>query len=139
MSAQLRAMLVRHEGIRLKPYRDTVGKLTIGVGRNIEDRGISSDEAELMLDNDIVDHTREAQRLACFVKLDPVRQDVLIDMVFNMGLPRVQGFKKFLVALEQGDWLRAKAEMLDSKWASQVGNRAIELAKMIETGAYQGG
>lgn len=135
----LKDMLVRHEGLRLKPYRDTVGKLTIGVGRNLDDNGISAEEAMLMLDADIVDHSREAQKLPVFVKLDMVRQDVLIDMTFNLGLPRLQGFKKFLAALEARDWPQAAKEMLDSKWATQVGSRATELARMIETGAYQNG
>jgi lysozyme len=136
MSDQLRAMLIRQEGLRLKPYRDTVGKLTIGVGRNIEDDGISEAEAYALLDNDIITHTLQAQKLPVFQSLDSVRQDVLIDMVFNMGLPRVMGFKKMLAALAVGDWNEAAAEMRCSKWAEQVGNRAIELAAMISSGQY---
>jgi len=139
MITHLRAMLIRQEALKLKPYRDSVGKLTIGVGRNLDDTGISEAEAYMMLDNDIVTYTTEAKNLAVFAHLDSVRQDVLVNMVFNMGLPRVQGFKKMLAALEAGDWNVASAEMLDSKWASQVGNRALELAAMIRTGAYREG
>ena len=137
MSDQLRAMLIRQEGLRLKPYRDSVGKLTIGVGRNLDDEGIAESEAYVMLDNDIIKHTLEANKLPIFVALDQVRRDVLIDMVFNMGLPRVFGFKKMLAALAESDWEKAAAEMRDSKWAMQVGNRALELAAMIRTGEYQ--
>lgn len=137
MTDQLRAMLIRQEGLRLKPYRDSVGKLTIGVGRNLDDDGIEESEAYVMLDNDIIKHTIDAQKLPVFVNLDPVRQDVLIDMCFNLGLPRLQGFQKMLAALALGDWQEASNQMLDSKWALEVGNRAQELAAMIRTGSYQ--
>lgn len=133
---RLSAMIKRHEGFRAKPYEDSVGKTTIGWGRNLSDDGISVEEASLLLENDILAHTLDAQKLPVFVKLDPVRQDVLIDMVFNMGLPRVLGFRKMLAALEVADWNEAAAEMRDSRWAMQVGNRALELAQMIRTGAY---
>lgn len=137
MTQLLKDMILRHEGMRLKLYKDSVGKTSIGVGRNLDDRGITRAEARIMLDNDIMDHTLDAQKIPVFVKLDQVRQDVLIDMVFNMGLPRVLAFKKMLAALEAADWQEASLQMRDSKWATQVGNRALELSKMIETGAYQ--
>lgn len=134
---KLRAMLIRHEGLRLKPYEDSVEKkMTIGVGRNLTDNGILESEAYTMLDNDIALATVDAQRIDVFSLLDLVRQDVLVSMVFNMGLHRVQGFKKMLAALERGDWADAAAEMRDSRWAMQVGNRAIELAAMIRSGEY---
>ena len=136
MSDQLRAMLVRHEGLQLKPYKDSVGKLTIGVGRNLEDDGISERESYMLLDNDIMSHTIDAQKLPVFTALDPVRQDVLIDMVFNMGIRRVQGFKKMLAALSVKDWEEAAAEMRSSNWAVQVGARARELAAMMQKGEY---
>lgn len=133
---QLRAMLIRQEGLRLKPYVDSVGKITIGVGRNLTDTGILESEAYILLDNDILAATNEAQSFPFFAKLDSVRQDVLVDLVFNMGLPRVRGFVKMLAALADGDWEEAAAQMRDSKWATQVGNRALELAQMIRSGAY---
>lgn len=139
MSDQLRAMLIRHEGLRLKPYADTVGKMTIGVGRNLTDDGITETEAYFLLDGDIVDHTRDAQLLPMFAALDPVRQDVLVSLVFNLGLPRLKGFVKFLAALSDQNWEGAAGELLDSKWAAQVGNRSQELAAMIRTGEYQTG
>ncbi len=133
---KLRAMLVRQEGLRLRLYKDSVGKLTVGIGRNIEERGIREIEAYFMLDNDIAEAAAEASKLPCFAALDEVRQDVLIDMIFNMGLPRVKGFVKMLGALADKDWQEASAQMLDSKWAMQVGNRARELAAMIRSGSY---
>lgn len=137
MSDQLKAMLIRQEGVRLRLYQDSVQKkLTIGVGRNIEDVGISLEEAHFLLDNDIMNATIDAQKLHAFTMLDPVRQDVLVDMVFNMGLRTVQGFTRMLAALEAGNWNEAAAEMRDSHWATQVGNRAIVLANMVRTGVY---
>lgn len=129
-------MLVRHEGLRLKTYVDTVGKVSVGVGRNLTDKGIRESEAYFMLDNDIAEAIDEAKKLTCFAKLDPVRQDVIVDMTFNLGLPRLKGFGLMLKALEAGDFQEAAAQMMDSRWAVQVGPRAKELAQMIRSGKY---
>ena len=131
---RLREQLILHEGLRLKPYRDTVGKLTIGVGRNLDDKGISPTEAIQFLDHDIEDVSRELRAgLPCFLTLDGVRQSVLIDMGF-MGVARLLQFKKMIAALERQNYQGAAAEMLLSKWASQVGHRAVTLADMMFTG-----
>ena len=90
-----------------------------------------------MLDNDIMKHTIDAQKLIVMNSLDPVRQDVLISLTFNMGLPRLRGFVNMLAALSDQMWDVAAKELLDSKYALQVGNRALELAAMIRTGEYQ--
>jgi len=134
---RLKVMLVRHEGLRLYPYTDTVGKTTIGVGRNIEDRGISSEEAGFLLDNDITYIFQQLSKRAIgvFTSLDEVRQHILIDMAF-MGVEKLLGFHRMWKALERRDFVAAAREMLDSKWASQVGSRATELAAMMEGGAY---
>jgi lysozyme len=137
MKNKLEDILIRHEGLKLKPYRCTAGKLTIGVGRNLDDNGITEAEARMMLRYDI-----EASRLSLlkykwFNSLDPVRQDVIINMVFNLGLPRFLQFKKTIAFLQAKDWEGAATEMVNSKWAKQVGNRALELAAMIVTGKYQ--
>ncbi len=132
----LKEMLERQEGRRNKMYLDSEGIPTIGIGHNLRDRPLSDRVIDAIYEDDLLDHTLDAQKLQVFVKLDPVRQDVLINMVFNMGLVRVQGFVKMLAALEAGDWNEAANQMLDSKWAMQVGNRAQELAKMIRTGTY---
>lgn len=124
-----------HEGERLKPYRCTAGKLTIGVGRNLEDRGISREESAMLLANDIANEERELLRaLPWTSKLDEVRQRVLLDMSFNLGLVGLLGFKNTLATIQAGDYQRAAAMMLDSKWAQQVGQRAERLSRMMATG-----
>lgn len=131
-------MLMRHEGVKLLPYTDTVGKLTIGVGRNLTDNGISHDEAILLLENDVQHIIGELRRaFPWFDLLLAARQDAVADMAFNLGMPRLKGFVKFLAAMEQNDYPTAKKEMLASHWADQVGHRAVELSDMILTGAYQ--
>lgn len=124
-----------HEGERLKPYRDTVGKLTIGIGRNLDDRGITADESAMLLSNDIGDVERELQRALPWVTaLDEVRQRVLLDMAFNMGVPGLLAFKKTLGAVQAGQYQQAATMMLDSRWAGQVGQRAERLSRMMATG-----
>ena len=135
--SRLHEMLIRHEGLRLKPYNDTVGKLTIGVGRNLDDVGITREEALMLLDNDIAKVRREVNRaFPRFAQLNPVRKNVVLNMVFNIGLPRFRQFKKTIAAIKAKDWEEAASQMLDSRWARQVGRRARELAAMMKTGKY---
>lgn len=137
MTDKLTDMLIDHEGMRRKPYRCTAGKLTIGVGRNLDDRGISPDEAMYMLANDIRDSRRElSAAFPWFDKLDEVRQAVLIDMCVNLGLSRLQGFRNTLALIGVGKYEAAAQEMLDSKWAEQVGRRAQRLSRMMATGRW---
>lgn len=137
MTDKLTDMLVDHEGMRRKPYRCTAGKLTIGVGRNLDDRGISPDEAMYMLANDIRDSRRElSAAFSWFDKLDEVRQAVLIDMCVNLGLSRLQGFRNTLALVGVGKYEAAAQEMLDSKWAEQVGRRSQRLSRMMATGRW---
>lgn len=134
----LESQLERDEGVELKPYLDTVGKWTIGIGRNLSDNGISIDEARQMLKNDIAIAKAElSAKVPVYSRLDAVRRDALVNMVFNLGMPKLLGFMKFIAALEAGDYKTASTEMLDSKWAQQVGDRALRLAKQIETGVEQ--
>lgn len=134
---RLKAVLVRHEGVELKPYRDTRGKLTIGIGRNLEDRGISLDEALYMLENDIRIVERELdEAIPWWRDLDDVRQEIVVNMAFNLGLPRFLRFKRFIKALKEGNYAQASEEMLDSEWARQVGRRAKELALAMRNGDY---
>jgi lysozyme len=135
--SQLKDMLMRHEGLRLLPYTDTAGKLTIGYGRNLTDNGISTKEADAMLDIDIASHALDVSNaFPWLTHLDSVRQDVLVDLCFNMGIAGLKGFPRMLQALEYGAWERAAQELLNSRYARQVGARATELAQMIRTGAY---
>jgi lysozyme len=124
-----------HEGERLKPYRCTAGKLTIGVGRNLDDRGISAAESAYLLGNDIDHHWRELVKALPWVEqLDEVRQRVLLDMAFNLGIGGLLGFKNTLATIKGGNYRKAGEMMLDSKWAGQVGQRADRLAVMMATG-----
>jgi lysozyme len=134
MKEILRELLIKHEGLRLKPYVDTVGKLTIGVGRNLDDVGISKDEALFMLDNDIEKCEAELKQFDWFNNLDEVRQIVLLDMAFNLGIPRLLKFKKTIQYIQDCDFENAAKEMLDSTWAKQVKGRALELSEMMRTG-----
>lgn len=135
MPETLKEQLLRHEGLRLKPYKDTVGKLTIGVGRCLDDNGISKTEAMAMLENDIQEATNDLLgTIPWTAKLDWPRKAVLINMTFNMGINRLLGFKNTLMAIEDGRWKDAHDGMLASKWATQVGPRAIELARQMLTG-----
>ncbi len=131
-----KALLRRHEGMRLKPYRDTVGKLTIGYGRNLDDQGISEEEAAILLRNDLRRCEEELQEILgeTYEKLSPARRAVLLDMIYNLGRSRFLSFRKFLAALKAGDFEQAAVEMLDSKWSRQVGRRAEELAKIMRRG-----
>jgi lysozyme len=124
-----------HEGERLKPYRCTAGKLTIGVGRNLEDRGITAAESAMLLANDIAAVERDLQRALPWVtKLDEVRQRVLLDMAFNLGIVGLLNFKRTLAAVQAGQYQQAATMMLDSRWAGQVGKRAERLSRMMATG-----
>jgi len=144
---RLMNILIRHEGLRLKPYCDKTGrefrspeecgKLTIGVGRNLEDRGITEEEAMFLLYNDVmnvIDDVRDT--IPFFNDLDSVRQEVVVNMAFNLGIGGLLDFVRMLDALQEGDYKRAAKEMLDSLWAKQVKRRAEELAYAMEHGKY---
>lgn len=133
--AALVADLERDEGVRPFPYVDTVGKLTIGVGRNLTDRGLSPDEIRYLLQNDIDAAIDDLNRGApWWTGLDAARQGVLLNMCFNLGWPKLRGFVRTLVAMRRGDYAAAAAGMRNSLWARQVGARAERLAQMMETG-----
>jgi len=142
--------LVRHEGLRLKPYRCTAGKLTIGIGRNLDDRGISHREAYAMLERDIQDCEQWLidEIPEVYNNLDEVRQSVLLNMCISipqsrfaplrepcyLGIKGLLGFKNTLAFIGAGDWERSANGMLASKWAKQVGLRAIELSELMRKG-----
>jgi len=125
------------EGLKLKPYMCPAGKLTIGYGHNLDDNGITQEVAEILLKTDLAHARMEVTAKLPFIgKLSEARQFVLVDMCFNMGISRLMTFKKMLAALERGDYKTAAKEMLDSRWAFQVKNRAVKLAEMMKTGEY---
>ena len=136
--------LRRHEGLRLDPYKCSEGYLTIGYGRNIETNGISEAEAEFMLSNDLIACESELKDEGWYNQLDETRRAVVLNMAFNLGKPKLMQFKKFIGALSDDDYETASKEMVTgsdgvspSKWASQVGSRAYELADQMRTGQWQ--
>ena len=148
--------LIAHEGLRLQVYKDSLGIATIGIGRNLEDRGITPEELEWMdipnmdtiyqygiseadamylAQNDVQIVEEELLRShPCVENLDAVRQLVLVDMAFNMGVPRLGKFKKMWAAIHENNFDEAAKEMLDSRWANQVKSRSTKLAHAMHTG-----
>jgi len=147
---RIKAQLVRHEGLRLKPYRCTAGKLTIGIGRNLDDRGISQTEAYVLMENDILNCEKQLldEIPEIYNGLDEVRKSVLLNMCISipqsrfaplrepcyLGIKGLLEFKNTLGFIGAGDWERAANDMLASKWAKQVGRRAIELSELMRKG-----
>jgi lysozyme len=161
--SKLVEQLILHEGLRLKPYRCTANKLTIGVGRNYEDnpltpqeqiklfgkampqkelyeslnKGITREQAIYLLERDIQNSTRDARSLVPnFDSLSEQRQFVLIDMAFNMGRRSLSTFKNTLRMINEGSFQDASVNMLKSKWATQVKDRAKRVAIMLRDNLY---
>lgn len=136
--AALVAQLIRHEGLRLKPYRCSAGYLTIGVGRNLDTRGITAGEAHILLDHDIDLCLRLlTERFQWFADLDVVRQRALVDLCFNLGMPRLLEFTHALAAMAKGDYATAADEFQHSLWFRQVGVRGPRIVGMVRTGREQ--
>ena len=133
----LKAQLRDDEGLRLRPYGDLKGKITIGYGHNLTDIGISLDFAERLLEDDI-HRTVSALTLRWtpFVTLDEVRQQVIANMAFNLGIGGLMLFRKMLAAAATQQWMTAATEMRNSTWAIQVGPRAQRLALAMEFGEF---
>src|SRR6056300_2094546 len=150
--------LIKHEGLKLQVYKDTLGIDTIGIGRNLEDRGITKQEldeldipnihhvyeygiteadAVYLATNDVQIVEEELVRAhPCVDRLDAVRQLILMDMAFNMGVPRLCKFKKMWSAIHEENFEAAGFEMMDSKWARQVGRRARILSDAMKAGEF---
>ena len=130
-------MLRKHESVETHAYECSANKITVGVGRNIDKDGgigLSNDEIDYLLANDIKRVNGELQRsFDWFNSLDQVRKDAMIDLCFNIGLPRMKGFKKALAAMDGVDYDTAALEFLDSRWAKQVGSRAVTITNMIRS------
>ncbi len=139
MTEKLLEMLKRHEGVESHVYRCSAGYETIGVGRNISKSGLglSDDEVDYLLENDIVRVIKElSSEYPWFKNLDGVRKDAIIDIGFNLGATRLRGFRRALAAMDAADYKTASLEFLDSKWSRDVKGRSTELAYMIEMGEY---
>jgi lysozyme len=134
---KLREMIKRHEGVETHAYKCSQNKTTIGVGRNIDPNGgigLSEAEIDYLLNNDINRCIGELSAFVWFPDLSETRQNAIIDMVFNLGITRFKGFKNAITAMSKSDFETAADEFYDSRWAKQVGNRAIEICEMIRKG-----
>jgi lysozyme len=141
MTYRLREMLKRHEGVKNYAYEDHLGYVTVGVGRCLDENvglGLSDDEIDYLLQNDLDRCRQELQsEYWWFEDLDSVRQEALIDLSFNVGQTRLRGFVKALDHMSKSNFEEAGDEFYDSKWATQVGDRALEICQMIRSGKYQ--
>jgi lysozyme len=134
---KLEQQLAIDEGRRALIYTDTVGKITGGIGRNLTDRPFFDDEIALMLKNDVslVEQDLD-KRLPWWRDMTDARQNVLANMAFNLGINRLLGFGKTLAHMRAGEYDAAASEMLDSRWAKQVGARAVRLAALMRKGEF---
>ena len=133
-------MLRKHEGVETHAYKCSANKTTIGVGRNIDKNGgigLSQKEIDYLLASDVERVEAElSQAFNWYDDLNDARKDAMMDMCFNMGLPRLSKFKKSLAAMSNRHYEIAALELLDSLWAKQVGQRAITISEIIRTGEY---
>ena len=139
--SKLTDLIIKHEGIRLMPYKDSLGYLTIGVGRNLDHVGITQAEAMMMLERDMAVAEMELRKvwpnLFQTEHLDGARRDAMVNMCFNMGIVRLLGFKKLIAALEAREWHTAANEARNSRWATQVQpERVADICFMLERGEY---
>jgi lysozyme len=140
--ARLKEQLTLHEGLRLFPYKDTIGILTIGIGHNLTANGLHPEVVALQFNKDVEAAVLDLEKnLPWVMELDEVRLRVLIDMCFNLGISRLLKFKNTLAAIHRGEYEHASAMLMDSLWAHQVGDgyggrfdRAERLAEMMRTG-----
>jgi lysozyme len=142
-------LLIEDEGMRQFPYLDCCsklwknctckkkGKLTIGIGRNLDDVGLSEGECLALNMNDIDKVTAQIERsFYWFARLNTPRRLVVFSMAFNLGIDGFKQFKKMIKCIESGDFLSASNEMLKSSWAEQVGTRSTRLALIMKTGQF---
>ena len=129
----LEQQIIKHEGEKLKPYKCTAGFTTIGVGRNLDAKGITLEESRYLLRNDIHECCVDLNNLfKDFDSLPEKIQHVLIDMRFNLGAKGFRKFKKMIEAVRKSDWKETAAQMKDSNWRKQVKTRATNLIRMVE-------
>ena len=132
----LEEMLIRHEGLKFKPYLCSAGKLTIGIGRNLDSKGITKQEAMYMFYNDIEECERDLINRVfqgIFFDFPKTIQNVLLNMRFQLGQDGFRGFRKMIAAFKKKDYEKAISEMIDSQWYNQTTNRANDLIKIVRS------
>ncbi len=137
---QLIKKIIEHEGKSRSAYQDSLGYWTIGIGRLCDKRmnaGLSEDEMAYLLNNDLNSSRKELSYYDWFNKLDAVRQGVLIELHFNLGIEKLLGFKQMIASVKSGYYLNASSQLLKSVWAKQVGEkRANDMASRLKNGIY---
>lgn len=134
---RLTEQLKTHEGFRGEPYKDSVGKITIAFGRNLDDQPLTKREGEYLLYSSLLKIYDELVSTKPVVKhLEGARLVAIVDMAYNLGVPKLCGFKRMWSAIERGDWPDAADEAMDSRWSIQVGQRALKIANMLHTGQF---
>ena len=134
MRDALIAQLKLHEGWKRYAYMDTVGKVTVGCGRNLSDKGLSDEEIRFLLHNDIDECVTDLEMFGWFNRLDEVRQRVMLDFRFNLGPTRFRKFKGLIRALEAEDYEDAAKHLQQSLWFRQVKSRGVRLVAMMREG-----
>lgn len=135
---ELKKLLMEHEGFRSFPYEDTTGNLTIGWGHNLTSNGLSPAAAAFIFEEDLEFFIKTLPTVIHFWdSLNDARQIVLVNMAFNLGIKGLLSFKKALGHMESGEFVLAGRELMASKWADQVGNRAVTLARIMRTGCLE--
>ena len=128
-------IIAMHEGKRSRPYLCTADKITVGIGRNLEDKGLNDEEITFLFQRDLRDALHDAASLfPGFDRLSSARKVALVDMAFNLGRKRLEGFRKMRSAVDLGDFATAAREAMDSKWYRQVGQRGERIVEMIRSG-----
>lgn len=140
MNDELTRQLRGDEGEKLYAYTDSLGYLTLGVGRLVDPRkggGITAEESAYLLANDIAAKTKElTARLPWLYLLDPVRQGAMLNMAFQLGVDGLLGFRNSLELMRTGQFSLAADNFLKSKWAQQTPKRARRVTDQIRTGAW---
>lgn len=141
MDEKLQERIIAHEGISHYAYTDTIGFITVGIGRCLDPRrgqGLSTDECLYLLGNDIKRITAELSKYHWFTIQDPVRQGVLIELAFNMGIAGLCTFTQMITDLEAKNYGMAYIELMASRWVHQVGKeRSQDIGYRLKTGQYQ--
>ena len=130
--------IMRDEGFRSKPYVDSVGKITVGYGINLDNDPLSEAEGQMLTEGRVRKLIEQlSAQLPWTNDLDDARMGVLTNMAYNLGMGGLLGFKKTLALVQERNYEQASVEMLDSKWADQVGARAQRLSVQMRTGEWQ--
>lgn len=130
----LKDRIKKHEGLRLTPYEDSEGIMTVCYGRNLRDVPFTQEEADFMFETDFLKAQNGAKKFPLYETLNGPRRGVVIEMVFQMGRAGVANFHRFWLAVGAQEWDLAATEMLDSKWHEQTPERAEELSEVFRNG-----